>query len=82
MNPSSLSQIEQAALQLPEAERAGLAARLIESLDPAMDDDAEAAWGEEIQKRIEEIDQGKVPMISWEDARRMILEGRHRGPSA
>lgn len=82
MNDPSLPNIVYAALRLPEDQRASLAARLIESLDVTVDDGVEAAWGDEIKKRIEEIDQGSVQMISWGEARQMILEGKHHaGPT-
>ena len=41
----------------PEA-RAALAASLLESLEDAIDEDAEAAWAAEIAKRIQELDSG------------------------
>jgi putative addiction module component (TIGR02574 family) len=57
-----------------------LAGSLLESLDdePA-DEGVEAAWSEEIKRRIEELDSGKVKPIPWEEARRQIaalLNGR------
>jgi putative addiction module component (TIGR02574 family) len=49
-----------------------LAGSLLESLDdePA-DEGVEAAWNEEIKRRIEEIDSGKVQMIPYEEVRRL-----------
>ena len=47
-------------LQLPEADRAELARFLIESIDESEDPDVvEAAWGEELRRRVERIEQGK-----------------------
>jgi putative addiction module component (TIGR02574 family) len=60
------------ALQLPSAEREALAGRLFDSLD-ADDPNAEAAWQAEIERRIAELDQGKVKPILWADARRLIF---------
>ncbi len=57
------------ALTLPDKERADLAGSLIESLDAAVDEDAEAVWQEEIARRLEEVRSGKVKTISWEDVR-------------
>ncbi len=62
------------ALQLPDRDRADLAARLIESLDPTADDDAQAAWSVEIERRISELEQGSAKAIPWSKAREMILE--------
>lgn len=61
------------ALKLPAEARAALAGSLIESLEETVDEDAEAAWAEEIRRRIEELDAGKAKTIPWSQARRMIL---------
>jgi putative addiction module component (TIGR02574 family) len=61
------------ALELSEAERAALAASLIESLDREVDEDAEAAWSAEIARRIAELESGTVKSVPWPEARRMIL---------
>ena len=60
------------ALDLPLEARAALAGRLIESLHPPPDQDAEAVWDEEISRRIEELDSGKVTAIPWAEVRRRI----------
>jgi putative addiction module component (TIGR02574 family) len=64
----------EAALRLPESERADLAARLIDSLDPGADDDAEAAWSEEIRRRVDDLKNGRVRSIPWDEVRRMLDE--------
>ncbi len=61
------------ALSLPPEARAALAAQLIESLDGEVDPDAEAAWGREIARRIEEIRSGRVQPIPWSEARARIM---------
>lgn len=60
------------ALTLPVPERADLASSLIESLDGGKDDGVEAAWDQEIARRMEEIDSGRVKPISLEQARRKL----------
>ena len=60
------------ALQLPDEERADLAASLIESLDRPFDSDVRAAWAEEIHRRIADLDSGVVKAIPWDEARQMI----------
>ena len=57
------------ALALPVEERAELAGSLIESLDTSKDPSAEAAWGEEVVRRMADIDTGKVNLVSLEQAR-------------
>jgi putative addiction module component (TIGR02574 family) len=61
------------ALSLPESERAEIAAQLIASLDPTVDEKASKAWDEEIARRIEELDSGKVKCLPWPEVRRMLL---------
>jgi putative addiction module component (TIGR02574 family) len=62
------------ALALSEEERAELAGSLLESLDGDPDDPqaVEAAWNEEIARRIEDLDSGKVKTVPWEEVRRRI----------
>jgi putative addiction module component (TIGR02574 family) len=57
------------ALALPEKERADLAGSLIESLDTSVDENAEAAWQEEILRRLEEVRSGKVKTTPWNEVR-------------
>ncbi|MDZ7780364.1 MAG: addiction module protein [Gemmatimonadota bacterium] len=65
-------QIEQELLQLPTAERARLAERLIASLDE--DAEIEAAWIAEVRRRDQEIQSGAVETIPLEDALTSIRE--------
>lgn len=62
----------QKALSLSEQERADLACSLIDSLDAVADQDAENAWNEEIARRIEQLDSGKVKTVPWEELRARI----------
>ncbi len=61
-----LEGLEAQALQLSNQERAELAARLLASLSPMADFDAE--WAVEVDRRIEEIEAGRATMVSVEDA--------------
>jgi putative addiction module component (TIGR02574 family) len=65
------------ALQLPDKDRADLAASLIASLDRPFDSDSQAAWAEEIRRRLVELDSGAVKTLSWGEARE-IIAGRHQ----
>lgn len=60
------------ALTLPAAERADLAGSLIESLDCATDESVKAAWDEEIIRRMEDLDSGRVKPVSLEEARQRL----------
>ena len=74
------NEIIAAALQLPLAEREQIFDALHESLidesinhgprEPA--DEVEAAWSEEIARRIVDIDSGRVTTIPADEAERMI----------
>ena len=57
---SDPSKLLEKALKLPVEARAALAGSLIESLDETIDEDVEAAWAEEIGRRIRDLDSGKA----------------------
>ncbi len=60
-------------LRLSETDRGELAARLLDSLEPETDADADAAWDEEIRTRVEDVRAGRVKTVSWAEARTQIL---------
>ena len=67
------------ALALPDKERADLAGSLIDSLDDTVDENAEAAWQEEIVRRLEDVQSGTVTTTSWDEVRqkgRTLLRNR------
>ncbi len=69
----------QKALALPDSERAELAGNLISSLDTTVDQDADAAWQQEVLRRLHEFQSGKVETVSWEEVRRKgrtLLDGK------
>ena len=68
----NISEILKEALKLPPEARAALAGTLIDSLEESVDRDAEAAWEVEIGLRLKQIDQGKVKLIPWAEARARI----------
>lgn len=57
------------AAELSESDRAELAGLLLESLETEPDPAVEAAWAEEIERRVREIESGKVATIPWEQVR-------------
>ena len=57
----SYEKIKEDALHLPIEDRSRLASRLLESLDE--DDDISPEWKDELDRRIQEIDEGKAVMI-------------------
>ena len=60
-------------MKLPPEARAALAGTLLDSLDDIVDQDAETAWEAEIVMRLKEIDEGKVNMVPWAEARARIV---------
>jgi len=76
MNTQS-QQLLESALLLPESDRAEIAASLIHSLDTESDEDVDAAWAAEIQRRVESIDNGQVNLIPWDDVMREMRDRRH-----
>jgi putative addiction module component (TIGR02574 family) len=61
-----------AVLRLPAKERAAVAQSLIKSLDERVDPDSEAAWMDEIARRVKDVDEGKTKLIPWTDVRRKL----------
>lgn len=64
-----LKEIELELLSRPQRERAELAHRLIVSLDEK-DDDVDAYWRNELDRRQREIENGTAELISAEEAMR------------
>ena len=71
---SETAHLFEQALRLPERERADLAAKLLDSLDPGTEADVEKAWADEIKRRIDELDSGQTTTIPWEEVKRRILD--------
>ena len=63
-----------AALTLPQAERAELAHQLLVSLDEPADDPAVVAaeWAAEIERRVSGIAAGDTEGISWDEVRKQF----------
>jgi putative addiction module component (TIGR02574 family) len=68
----NIAEILKEALKLPAEARAALAGTLLDSLDETVDKDAESAWEAEIIVRLKEIDEGKLNLIPWAEARARI----------
>jgi putative addiction module component (TIGR02574 family) len=69
----------QKALALPENERAELAGNLISSLDSTVDQDVDAAWQQEVVRRLHEVRSGEVKTVAWDEVQRKgrtLLHGK------
>jgi putative addiction module component (TIGR02574 family) len=70
--------ILQTALSLAPVDRAEIAASLIASLDPQAGAEIDAAWADEIKRRIDQIDRGEVQLVPADDVLRS-MRGRLNG---
>jgi putative addiction module component (TIGR02574 family) len=59
-------------LSLPEPDRAEVAVRIRESLEPQRDEDVDEAWAVEIERRCAAVDAGTMVTSDWNDVRRRI----------
>jgi putative addiction module component (TIGR02574 family) len=66
------AEILKEALALPTEARAALAGSLLDSIDTEVDEDAEAAWANEVHRRVAELDSGAVNTIPWAEVRRRL----------
>lgn len=60
------------ALEMPVEARAALVDSLLDSLDTAVDPDAETLWQAEILRRAREIDEGSLQLIPWSELRSQL----------
>jgi putative addiction module component (TIGR02574 family) len=67
-----VQQLFKSALQLDDHERAELAGLLLGSIEEQYDADAQAAWSDEIARRLEELNSGAVTLIPWAEVRRRL----------
>ncbi len=80
MSPKA-HQVLRQALRLPPKARADIAGTLLQSLDVDDNADVEAAWAIEIERRLKEVESGKVKLVPWEQVRRRLRAGLKRGRS-
>jgi len=66
------------ALELPLTERAELAADLLASLDGEPDEDVEAAWATEIERRARAAIADPEDDVAWEDVRAELHADQNR----
>jgi len=67
-----LTELRKKALALSATERAKLAGSLTKSLDEVEDESVEKAWDAEIARRIEDLDSGRVKLISRDEFLRRL----------
>ncbi len=74
---TSTTDLFKQALDLDERDRATLAGLLIESLEEEPDEDLEAAWRAEIERRVAELESGEVKAVPWEEVKARLLQREH-----
>ena len=72
MSKVKFEQVQQQALELSASDRAKLAAELIESLDALPDNEVDALWLEECERRAAQIDWGEVELVPAEEVARKV----------
>ncbi len=76
--PYSFEEVRQFAQQLPADQQILLAESLLGGIGPADEQlsaaEVDAAWGDEIKRRLDEIDSGKVKMIPGEEVMASMLD--------
>jgi putative addiction module component (TIGR02574 family) len=74
---TSVQELLRQAVELDEHDRATLAGLLLESLEREVDEHAEAAWNEEIARRLVDLDADHVQRVPWDEVKAKLL--RHVG---
>jgi putative addiction module component (TIGR02574 family) len=71
MSPE-VSDLLKRALALPPDERTALANTLLDSLEAA-DESVQAAWDEEVARRMQDLQAGKAVTVPWEELHQELL---------
>lgn len=64
----SAAEVLEAALALPEDQRASVAEKLLASLGGEVDADAESEWATEIERRLARIEAGQAKSVSMNES--------------
>jgi putative addiction module component (TIGR02574 family) len=73
MSPE-VSDLLKRALALPVDERTALANTLLDSLEET-DESVQAAWDEEVARRMQDLQAGKAVTVPWEELHQELLLG-------
>lgn len=68
----SKEEVRKAALELSEEERVGLGYELISSAEPEVDPAVQDAWRDVVEKRLADVDAGRVEAVSGEEVGRRL----------
>jgi putative addiction module component (TIGR02574 family) len=67
------------AAHLGEGDRAALAGLLLESLEHTASPGIDAAWAEEIERRVRQLETGDVEPVPWDEVRARLLARENAG---
>lgn len=70
---TNVAELFKQASELPDTDRAKLAALLLESLEVDAEEGVEDAWATEVGRRIAELDSGTVKTVPWEEVKAKLL---------
>jgi putative addiction module component (TIGR02574 family) len=76
---TSVTHLFEQACNLDEDDRAALAGLLLESLEPPPIAGVEAAWAEEIERRVRQLDLGEVETVPWDEVKKRLLARERAG---
>jgi len=65
------------AMSLPYSERVRLVDELIATLEPDKDEEVDAAWALEVERRADELSRGVVVAVDWEEVKRKAVRLVH-----
>ena len=73
-------EIVNAAIKLDESDRLKIVEEILASLDPDTDDDVDAAWAVEVERRSRDIKEGGVRPVPWTEVKSQARKrARDRG---
>ena len=76
------TQVYEAAMALAEEERAELASRLLESLPQDTPSRLHPTWGDELRRRLAQVESGEMTPVSWEEVKHCAWEAVERDGAA
>ena len=71
---STPKDLYKSAMSLSDQDRAELVGLLLETLDIEEESGVEAAWLEEIDRRVAELDSGAVKSVPWSEVRSRVFD--------
>lgn len=73
---STPKDLYQSAMSLNDQDRAELVGLLLDSLDIEEEPGVEAAWVQEIERRVSELDSGETESLPWSEVRARVFANR------